>query len=226
MKSAFVLAVTLSSIAVASPAVIQPPETASKDVFLYEFLPTFNFDGPPFGALLGAGKTGIGHDFRSLIQFDLTGVTLAANERATLNLYVGSTRSAGFGNDPTPATPVTDDLFALTQAWTESTATWGTQPAAGASPLASVTIDSINHYVSFDITTQVQAWLANPSTNFGLHVAQRDIVGGGQTAAVFDSSAGANRPYLEIAAVPEPTSAGVLMAGAARLLAARRRRRR
>ena len=154
----------------------------------------------------GAGKTGIGHDFRSLLQFDLTGVTLSPNEVATLNLYVGSTSAAGFGNDPTTATPVTDDVFAITQPWGESTATWGTQPSTSLASIGSATIDSINHYVSFDITAQVQSWLNDPSSNLGVQIRQREIVGGGLTAAVFESSAGTNRPFLQISAVPEPSA--------------------
>jgi hypothetical protein len=213
----------LPTISIANPIIIQPAEADSKDVFVYEFLPTFNFDGGQFGTILGAGKTGIGHDFQSLLQFDLTGVTLGANEQATLNLYVGSTSSAGFGNDPTAATPVTDDVFPITQAWGEATATWGNQPSTGATSVGSTIIDSIDHYVSFDITAQVQSWLNDPSSNLGVLVSQRDIVGGGQTAAIFDSSAGTNRPFLQIAAVPEPATAG--MAAIVALGALSRRRR-
>ena len=59
---------------------------------------------------------------------------------------------------------MTDDLFALTQAWTESTATWGTQPTASGSPLASVTKLSPTASVRDVATTSGWLTVAMPPT--------------------------------------------------------------
>jgi hypothetical protein len=83
-------------------------------------------------------------------------------------------------------------------------------------------IDGTNRWETFDVTSLVQGWLSNPSTNFGLAVIQPGVVidGSGQkVAAVYDSASGINRPFLQI--VPEPTTIGAAMV----LLALLRRQR-
>ena len=218
-------AIVPPTLAAAAPAVIQPDENASKDAFVYQFLPTFNFDSAGFQTLLASGRTSSGHDLRSFIEFDLTGVALAADEVATLNLFVGDTASAGFGVNPSPAAPVTANVSAAQGAWSESALNWNNQPAVG--PLvASEAIDGIGHWVSFDVTPQVQSWLASPGTNFGFAVMQDAIVtNGGPVVAVYESSSGVNRPYLQIAVIPEP-AAGLVTASALMLAGLRRSRRR
>lgn len=217
-----VLCVGLNLDALAAPAVIQPDEAASKDVFVYQFLPTFNFNSGGFAPILSSGKTGTGHDTRSFLQFDLSGVSLDAGETATLNLYVKSASSAGFGVDPTPVAPVIADIYYLTSPWDEATVTWATQPSIGSVVIDSQIIDSINRWVSFDITPLVQVWLANPSMNFGLAVMQNAVVNnGGFVVAVYESASGVNTPYLQI--VPEPSMLNLVIVVA--LMALRRHRR-
>lgn len=190
----------------AAPTIIQPNESTSKDGFVYQFLPTFNFDTGGFGALLSSGNTGVGHDTRSFVQFNLTGITLGLGESAKLNLYIGSTASAGFGVNPSTGAPVVTDIYYNTGPWDESTLTWNAQPSIGSIVIDSKTMDAINQWVTFDITSLVQVWLSNPSTNFGLAVVQHAAVSnGGPVVAVYDSSAGTNKPSLQI--VPEPEMA-------------------
>src|SRR5688572_2124936 len=86
------LAVTSSS----ATAAVMPPAVASEDVLVYAAVPEFNFNGPGWKTLLSAGATTSGHDAQTLIRFDLSGVTLGATEKATLNLYVVDTAAAGF----------------------------------------------------------------------------------------------------------------------------------
>jgi hypothetical protein len=218
------LAVGAASVARADPVILQPDEPQSKDVFVYQFLSNMNFDTGGFGALLASGRTSSGHDLRSFLQFDLTGVTLNAGEIATLNLRVGSTAAAGFGVNPSPAAPVVANVHRGTGAWDESAVTWGTQPPFDAAAAASRTISGIDQWVSFDVTPLVQSWLSNPGTNFGLAVTQQDVVSNnGPVVAVYESSAGANKPYLQIAPVPEPGAAGLAFTGASAMLLRRKR---
>lgn len=207
----------------AAPAILQPGPESAQDTFVYQFLPTFNFDGPGWNALIATGTTGTGHDIRGLIRFDLTGLSLDAGEVATLNLWVTDTAAAGFGVSPSPAAPVTTDLHLATSSWTASTVTWATQPTYNPAIIDSQLVDGINRWVSFDVTATVSQWLADPSGNFGFVATQRDIVNnGGRVMGVFEASAGQNRPYLQIAPIPEP-SALALLGGTAMLLVRRRR---
>lgn len=224
LASASLLAVgSVAVTAYAAPAIVQPGPESAQDTFVYQFLPSFNFDGPGWNALFATGTTGTGHDIRGLIRFDLTGLSLDAGEAATLNLWVTDTAVAGFGVSPSPAGPVTTDVHVATSSWTAGTVTWATQPSFNPAIVDSESIDGIHRWVSFDITPVVQQWLADPSSNFGLVVTQRDAVSnGGRVMGVFDASAGQNRPYLQIAPIPEP--AGLVALGGIAMLLFRRRR--
>src|SRR4051812_34581704 len=86
----------------APAVVIQPTDAQSHDVFLYQGVPTTNFNGPGFGAILGTGNSnGGGHDAESLIRFDFTSLSeIPVGGKAVLNLYV--TTSPGIpAVDPT-----------------------------------------------------------------------------------------------------------------------------
>jgi hypothetical protein len=219
---AALLALSVVGVASANPVVVQPDEAASSDTFIYQFLPTFNFEtsGPGFQALLSSGETGTGHATKSLIQFDLTGVSISPGESAYLWLYVRDTTTTGFGQNPSSGFPVTANVAAVTSAWTEISVNWGNPPAAGGT-IASASIDGINKWVAFDVTSTVEGWLVNPSTNFGFVISQPSaVLNGGPVVAVYDSASGGNHPAL---IVPEPASMGLLAVGAAALLARRRR---
>lgn len=212
---------------VSAQTVIQPTNAQSKDAFVYSFLATTNFNNfPGFDVILASGKSSSGHDLRSLVQFDLTGVTLQPGEIARFNLFVTDGGSVGFPVvNPTPAAPVTTDLFPVTSAWDPATVTWAMQPSFGASAIDSQVISGVGRYVEFDVTAQVQAWLANPSSNFGFSVQQRAVVlNGGSVQAVYHSAAAGNRPFLYVGVVPEPGSI-LGLASASIMLTFRRRGR-
>ncbi len=206
---------------------IQPDETASKDVFAYENFPTMNWDAAPFGALLAAGKTTSGHDTESFVQFDLSSVPYTAGQvtSATLNLYVVDTAEAGFGTSPTVASPVLVDLFGITGSWTEARLTWGTKPAVSATTTDAVSVSGVDQWISFDVTSLVVGWLDGSLTNNGVSLVADTVSSVSSTAAVFDSSAGTNLPYLTV--VPEPGSFLLALAAAPALawLGVRSRRR-
>jgi len=188
---------------------INPSEATSKDTFGYQFLPAMNLNGGGFGGFLPAGATTTGHDTKSILEFDLTGVgvTSAQVASATLNLFVIDTVATGFGISPSPGSPITVNLSALTGSWDESTVAWGTIPASGAE-YDSLVISGINQTVSFDVTQLVKDWLDTTVTNNGLVLEGDAPVGSSPNwvYAVFGSSAGANVPALIITPVPEPST--------------------
>ncbi|MCC7146788.1 MAG: DNRLRE domain-containing protein [Phycisphaeraceae bacterium] len=213
--------------------VIEPAESGSRDVFIYEFLPTFNFEvmGPSFQSVLAAGKTGVGHDVRTLIDFDLSSVGIQADDlwSAQLSLYVidGSQVGFPFGN-PSEQASVTAEIFAAQSAWSEAAVNWTTQPGHGVSPIASTLVAGVGQWVSFDVTSLVQDWLSGAQTQLGFVVeaanSALDPVSGNAVALVFASAAGTNRPKLELTAVPEPGTGLVLLTVLAAGAVRRRRR--
>jgi len=222
----------------AAPISYQPTEAESEDVFIYQFISSYNT--PPFnlptgalnsdgyGQMLPTLVTGTGHDIRSLIRFDLdaAGITLAPDERAYLRLYVGDIGASGFGANPDPSasTNPTVSFYLNTSPFNENETTWSTRPSTEVTPIASVVIDDIYKWISVDITDAVQFWLDNPSSNFGLTIMQDALVtreGAGKVGVMFESSATENGPILAV--VPEPSSAAII--GITMLAAATRRRR-
>ncbi len=207
----------------AAPIIVQPDESTSLDVAVYEFAfaSSIDLNADDWGKLLAATKTETGHDMVSLIQFDLSGVTLAPGESASLNLYVGNVETTvGLGVNPTSEYPGTLDLYANTAAWDETTK-WANKPSYNTTAVDSLVVEGINQWISFDITDQLQAWLDTPSSNFGFTLVQRDLVlNEGKVALVFDSSAGVNKPSLQV--VPEPTTLTMIAGGAVMLLRRRR----
>lgn len=199
----------------------------------------------PFGNFLGSAETDPfslsdggplrEHGTRSLIKFDLESVMLMASrvKSATINLY-SLTALRAFEN-PTADLPVTTDLRQVTQDWNEQTVTWDTRPLVAATPAASVVQTGVGQWVTFDVTDLVKLWLADPSSNFGVQLSQRDVVefevSGKRDryiASLYASSAFADadlRPFLEVAPVPVPAAFGLLAMATAALGALRLRRR-
>lgn len=199
----------------------------------------------PFGNFLGSAETDPfsltpngplrEHGTRSLIKFDLNSVMLMAGQvkSATLNLFALNALSA-FEN-PTPDLPVTTDLRQVTEDWNEQTVTWDSRPDVAASPAASVVQTGVDQWVTFDITDLVKLWLADPSSNHGVQISQRDVVDFAvpnardrYAASLYASSAFADasqRPFVEVAPVPVPAAFGLLAMAVAGLGAVRLRRR-
>ena len=179
----------------------------------------------PFGNFLGSSNTvpligALGetraHDTRSLLRFELGALALTADRvrSATVNLFAlpGLPPFA----DPTAAKPITTELHRVTEAWSETAVTWETQPAV-AGTFTSTVQSGVNQWVSFDVTALVQDWLTDPSTNFGFELLQPDIAiadSGKPIASLYASSASSNaalRPFLEITAIPEPSTPSLLL---------------
>jgi hypothetical protein len=198
---------------------------ASQDVFTYSFTPTFNYNTSP---ILGSSvTTGGAHDTKSLLQFDLSGLSaLGVDDHAILNLYVASGSDFGLpAADPSASSPVTTNVSLVTSSWDESTATASLFPTVESIPFTSFVIDGVHKWVSVDITDQVNAWISAPATNFGLALTQDAVVtGAGNTevaAFYYASESPANQPNLTV--VPEPST--LMLAGVTLAFGAMRRRR-
>lgn len=202
----FVILFSLAAGVVWGPAADAAPLAPTDDSFGYQFLSGMNLNSPPFGSFLPSGRTTTGHDTKSVLKFDLSSVTLTAEEvtSATLDLYVVPTEATGFGVSPSPTSPITVNLFALAPgAWDEGTVTWNSIPAA-AGQFDSHTISGTSQTVSFDVTALVQQWLSGDLANGGLLLEADQPVGSSPNwvYAVFSSSEGQVSPELNI--VPEP----------------------
>ncbi len=220
LLSAFVVALA------ATPAARRQTAPVTDDVFGYSFLHAMNLNGGGFGGVLANGVTSTGHDTKSVLKFDLSGISLTSAQvtSATLDLYVIDTTLTGFGVSASPSEPITINLSALGPgAWDEATATWDTFPAS-AGQYDSLVIDGYNQTVSFDVTALVKDWLDGSLANNGLLLEADAAVGGSPNwvYAVFSSHEGQVAPVLNI--VPEPTSAALAVGALGTLMWFGRRR--
>jgi hypothetical protein len=243
-----------SSFANASPVVINDPAKIT-DGFVYEAIPlasaqqlsTSGFPGMPQS--LGVGVTGsdtVRH-ISSLIRFDLSGVTFnPATERATLTLRnIGVSfiePPASVVADPTVAQPVTVGLKRIDSAWSYNSVSYTAgsfsfggplqtntgRPAVNSTVIDAEDVTGVGQTVTFDISSQVNAWLNGGTSNFGLYVEQTSpatfIAGDGWAVANFASSrvsGGVGIPTFTISAIPEPATLAAL-AGLGALVLRRR----
>lgn len=211
-----------------------------------------NLLGSPGFDPASATNVDTGHDGFSWIKFDLSGVVVPPNQpiKAKLHLWAldGFGITAAFAN-PSAAEPVETEVYAAGGPWDEQSLTWDTQgpvlPGFG-SPVDTVTQTGVNRWVMFDVTSLVESWLADPSSNNGFFLRQKEIVPtanltsgltgvvsslyasswfGDPSAPAFNTSSDQRfRPILQIAEVPEPATAVMsLMAVGSLVLGARRR---
>jgi hypothetical protein len=207
-----------------------------------------NFDTPnvpdsaaaPFGATLGVAETTPfvnpddpefpdtvrEHTTRSLLEFDVSSLGIAPEAVRSATFSV-----TGIGNlapfaAPSQAFPITVDLKPVLQDWDEGAVTWNTRPDVGSVVQSTVMTDGFET-LEFDVTDLVAGWLADPASNFGLELSQREVVQTDQPSmftptdlfavGLFASSANPDvgaRPSLEVAPIPLPASAALLLGGA------------
>ena len=137
----------------------------------------------------------VGGGYTALVQFDLgtlpVGTTPAQIARSTLRVYCNRSDVPGV---------VQADVVG--GAWIESSVTYATLPAVGA-VVQTAQVMGAGEFVTFDVTSAVQGWVAAPGTNFGLALA-----GGNGTVVQFDSKENdetSHAPTLEIALVGSGT---------------------
>ncbi|OYW34024.1 MAG: hypothetical protein B7Z51_00150 [Methyloversatilis sp. 12-65-5] len=98
----------------------------------------------------------------------------ASNKGATINLY-GVPALLPF-ESPSAEHPVTTDLFQVLNPWNGSSVTWETAPMTVMTASSSTVQNSVDGWISFDATSLVRSWLDNPSSNYGVLLAQRGVV--------------------------------------------------
>jgi hypothetical protein len=158
----------------------------SADTFASSATPTTNY-GSSIILVVASGNN-------TYMKFNLSGVPAGPSvSKATLRLFVDAVVTGGqFDVYNLPSTP----------SWSESTLKYNTPPpalgasATGGHPIT-VSTSSYNTFVLIDITSTVQGWLTNPSSNNGVALA---LVGSTGWFS-FDSKESfltAHQPELEI----------------------------
>lgn len=100
-------------------------------------------------------------DNTSLLRFDLSGLpaglTGLSITKATLQVFVNRVGTAG-----------TMQVAPLVSDWSESSGAHSAIPAIGTPIGAGVAVSQAGEYVTYDVTSAVQAWINAPGSNFGL----------------------------------------------------------
>jgi hypothetical protein len=180
---ALLIFLAISLLCVSTLAQQAPP---SADTFVSSGTPDWNY-GASIIEVVGPGTT-------TYLKFNLSGVPSAVTvNKATLRLYVDAVFASGqFDVYNLPSTPT----------WSEKTLKYSTPPpalgtsATGGHPVT-VSNSSLNNFLLIDITSTVQGWLSNPSSNNGVALA---LVGSTGYFS-FDSKESfltAHQPELEI----------------------------
>ena len=155
---------------------------------------------------------------RLFLQFDLSTLT-SAIENADLELLMW--RNNGFIGS------YDFFVYSLTETWDPSTIVWQDQPAYNLSPITTFNgsdlQDQSDYLLSLDITSAVQQWLSNPSSNFGL-VILSDTSYGSPLFYKTNSSYGGTGPLLTITTVPLPPALWLFTSGIFSLIGLSRRK--
>lgn len=165
------------------------------DAFIEEDNPTKNNDTDSDMTVDGeAGKAN-----RALVQFDVSAIPSGANvTSATLTLCYPSNPSGGSQGH-------VHELRMVTSAWNESTVTWDTQPTASGSVTDSITVPTSSQCMTFDVTSDVQAWVDDDTTNHGWRLNDQDEGVGPSSDAKYGTREQVNaaeRPSLQISYTP------------------------
>jgi hypothetical protein len=199
--------------------VIQPlVEADSKDSKIYGTLPTLSLQSD-----LNVVSLDVGAHFLSLVQFDLTALTLDAAQitNATFTLY-----STGLGISGGPVAGGTVTISPILNEWRETSGSPGTAPLSTynaffgtgtaqtlnfGSAVASQNVNGAG-FVDWDITNLVKSWKDGSQPNYGV-IVQLSSNGGDIGFADVDSQPGIAGSSPKLTIVPEPGTALLAFAG-------------
>jgi hypothetical protein len=125
----------------------------------------------------GAAQTlGVNSTTSTILRYDLTdilptGVTPSQVSKARLIIFPDTVTTKGNFN-----------VFALTSSFAENTVTYATRPTIGATPAVTATISGAFEPIQIQLTSTVQGWLKDPTSNHGL-----ELVAIGSTNFAIDS---------------------------------------
>ena len=149
------------------------------------------------GSLMVGNTTSTSANNRSFLKFDLSGIVSTTIQSAVLRIYENTLPTSAAGS-------VT--LNRVTSAWTNSNVSYN-QSVDTAAPITGFYDPSnLDLYTDINITSWVQGWLSNSSTNYGLRLCGSEDVAG--TAKYFDGFYGVTAPQLVIT-MPEPGDANL-----------------
>jgi hypothetical protein len=144
---------------------------------------------------------------RAFFRFDLTKIPDVKITNAVLRLYENTAPASADGGV---------SLYQVLSSWTDSTVSFSQSVSSSGTSFYDPA--NLDFYTDVDITAIVQAWLDNPSTNFGLSL--RGSESTYYTAKCFDGYYGITAPQLLIA-LPEPSMLTLLSILGIALLALR-----
>jgi len=176
---------------------------ASQDTHIHSDFGDTNY-GDSTSLLLDKGGGELG-DGRLLLGFDLSLIP-AGSTITGATLTMEATQNGG---------TIDIDVYELTEAWLEGTATWNNAETITYDTTAvdTLTTAAIGEH-SWDLTTLVQAWYNGSKVNNGVLIASTET---GTTTVTYDSSEGTTAPLLIIDYIDtiEPVVSSVVMSDSA-----------
>jgi hypothetical protein len=203
LKSGISAAIIALSATCHAQFVLQPNEATSKDAKVYEHVPGMSLQSD----LMVTG-TGSGAIFKSLIEFDLSTISIPTDQISlvTLEIYASAVGTAGDVS-----------LYPITAAWGETTVNFTNYPTFSATAADTLTIATAAQWYSFDVTEAVKNWHSGVVPNFGFAIIMDTAAGnvtfldaGGRETAPIDPTLA---PRLTV--VPEPGTALLGLVGLA-----------
>ncbi|MFN8544645.1 MAG: DNRLRE domain-containing protein [Candidatus Binatia bacterium] len=177
----------------ATTVVLQP---SSQDSYLRHENPNTPSGSGPANTRIRVKSDGSGNPqatwWRGVVQFDLSAIPqFATVSSATLELFEGNT-----------GTQRTYGVHKATGPWLQATVKWNTQPTfVGAATTTNTVGDPPRDWRSFAVTTDVQAWINAPASNYGWVLKDQAEASGSENinfVSMEDSSDVTHRPRLTV----------------------------
>ncbi len=143
------------------PVRVDPTFTARflPDTYVSQAAPSTDYSG---SATLTVGFDGTGYN-RSLLRFDCSNLEGATINSSTLSVYMLTNGSTATTSTYTQR---------VTSAWQDGV-TWTSAPAMGSMVATSVT-SGASKWVRWDAKSHVASWAADPDTNYGIALTQKE----------------------------------------------------
>jgi hypothetical protein len=111
---------------------------------------------------------------QGLLSFDLSAIKVPV-AGATLKIYQTTNIFVGDGPAPPEVSAGSYDIYRNTSAWQQNTVTWTTKPSVNPTSVATQSLYQFNMgWQSWDVTSLVNTWIMDPSSNFGLTIGRSD----------------------------------------------------
>ncbi len=178
LKIVFAVVILCGALAFALPARAQQV-LLNADAQINSAAPTTNYGAATSLTVNSTNSVLLRYDLTDILP---TGVTSSQVAKARLIIFPNSVTTKG---------PFS--VYALTGSFGEGTVTYATKPGIAASAAGTATISGAYDPIQIQMTSTVQGWIANPSTNHGL-----EILATGTTNFAIDSkeNTGTSHPAI------------------------------